>query len=103
MKRIWKYLLPSPLLAGPLTICLPKGAKVLWMAEDIYDNPSLWAEVDIAEEKEDRHFLVMHTGETYDNCVYITSAKLNQDGPNTELIYHLFEVALGVATIEARK
>lgn len=93
MKTVHKFPVPfdpkSPKAQGPVTIRLPKGAQVLTMQADSFDNLRVWALVDPTAETVDRKFLLLATGEPNEDdgyFEYVATAQLQSGG----LVFHLF-------------
>ena len=83
IKQIWKFKVEN-------FIEMPKGAEILTV--QIQDgqmfNACIWAKVNPENELEKRHFIVVGTGQGFqdDNTNYIGTY---QDGP---FVWHLFEI-----------
>jgi hypothetical protein len=85
MKEIWKFKVEN-------VIEMPKGAEILTikLKTENWDsvNDCIWAKVDPEMEKERRRFVIIGTGESFDdtNTHYIGTY---QNGP---FAWHLFEI-----------
>ena len=60
---IWKFTLP--VRAEPTMLAMPIGAQVL-SVQTQQEEVRLWALVDPAEDREERRFLVVATGQSFD-------------------------------------
>ena len=88
MKRaIWKFPLTPTGTAG-IEVEMPIGAEILCVQMQ-YDNPCLWAVVDIEAEKETKSFTVLGTGHSFTTHpgVYVGTCQLSNGG----LVFHIFE------------
>lgn len=86
MRTIWKY----PVQAGPFTLDLPIGSRILTVQTQV-DSPELWVEVPDTEARtEPRHFMAYGTGHPMDEPVreYIGTFQLEGGW----LVFHLYEV-----------
>ena len=80
VKQIWKYTVEN-------IIEIPKGAEVLTVQMQGPFNPCIWVKVDPENELEKRQFVVIGTGQSFDDTNYEYIGTY-QDGP---LVWHLFE------------
>lgn len=62
MSVIWKFPLA---LAGTQMVVMPKGATVVHVAEQ-FGKPCIWAIVDERAEREERTFIILGTGTSFD-------------------------------------
>ena len=86
MNTIWKY----PVVFGShFELTMPKGAKILKL--DIqYNDPQLWALVDVLAPLEPRVFRIIGTGNPIgdvDQLEYIDSYQVN----GGQFVWHVFE------------
>lgn len=91
-QTIWKFRVP---MAGPTTIDLPVGARILCVqaqhegAEDV--DIEVWALVDPEAARERRRFLIVGTGQLFDptRLIYLGTTQHLRG----TLVFHTFEVA----------
>jgi hypothetical protein len=80
MKQIWKYTVDN-------IIEMPKGAEVLTVQIQSAFNPCIWVKVDPKNELEKRQFVVIGTGQSFDDTDH-KYVGTYQDAP---FVWHLFE------------
>ncbi len=89
MKTIWKFDVP---IEGIFEIEMPINAKILHVGVQS-GKPEIWAQVDTAEKRDKRHFVMFGTGHEMDKVVenldlqYLGSFLIAED----TLVFHLFE------------
>ena len=88
MRAVWKFTITPD---TSRTIAMPAGSTVL-AVQTLNGTPSLWALVDPSAPLEDRHFLLVATGEQFDaeakNAQYIATFQIVEAHT---LVFHLFE------------
>ena len=86
-RAIWKFTLP--VRAEPTMLAMPIGAHVL-SVQTQQDEVRLWALVDPNEDREDRRFIVVATGQSFDpsDKTYLGTV---QTGGGVR-VFHVWEV-----------
>lgn len=87
MKSIWKW----GLSLGTNTVQMPEGTTILSFGNQL-EKPTIWGEVDVDQEREDRVFVIVGTGhEIPDNGLYLGTAQFMEGA----LVWHLYELRVG--------
>ncbi len=88
LQVIWKF--PVPVRAEPTMVAMPIGARIL-SVQTQREEICIWALVDPDEDREERRFLVVATGQTFDptGMDYLGTVQIN----GGIRIFHVWEIA----------
>lgn len=96
MKTVHKYGLP--LGTGLQSILMPEGAEILAVRMQMdyhgYENPYVWAKVDLNEPPSvTRVFRVFGTGEAFneEGLLYVDTYQLTYPDTQSSYVYHVYE------------